>query len=378
MRIRVEEPIHQDLLQVALKKDLGQVRAAYAGFLDALVLRDLDTRHILQRQYVRSDVGPVDPGDPHSLIPEEVDGYALSVVSLRNVVQLLAYGVRELTQNARKIDAPSDGIPPMELIDDEAEAAKVCLDDFGDLRPLDFDHHRFSPPQVGAIRLSQRGGGDHVGVKPSEDGIEGGAEIFLYHRLDLVKRHRRHLILEHRQLLDELGWQKVNAGAEELTDLDDDAAHVERGSSDPSCSPPVGLRVLDEVVRAYRDPSTGIGVEEADDEPHEQPYDADEAAPATDSRPLPCRSAHGAHRRSEPRGRECSCWALTLIWKNDLWYGNMRLLLDSEVVLACLGIMWWKRAWSTRTDESGPRVSRRLLRLDRISAALQPPVRLSS
>ena len=94
-----------------------------------------------------------------------------------------------------------------------------------DAGALHFDHHQRVIVQPGAMCLSQRSGGDGLRVEAGEVCV-GLVQFGGQHRLDLLKWHGGHFVLQRGQHLDHFGRQDVHARRDKLAELDHHAAHI--------------------------------------------------------------------------------------------------------------------------------------------------------
>ena len=81
-------------------------------------------------------------------------------------------------------------------------------------------------PQAGAVHLAERGRGDGRLVKGRKDLVHG-AQLLGDPLHDLGKRRGRHLVLELGEFVGVFLGKDVDAGGQELADLDQHAAHLD-------------------------------------------------------------------------------------------------------------------------------------------------------
>jgi hypothetical protein len=110
--------------------------------------------------------------------------------------------------------------------DDELEGPHVRGDHVIDAGILDLDHDAVPVAQAGAVHLTERRGSDGRFVKGRKD-LAHGPQLLGDPLDNITERRRRHLVLELRKLVRVLFGQDIDAGREELTDLDQYAAHLD-------------------------------------------------------------------------------------------------------------------------------------------------------
>jgi hypothetical protein len=101
----------------------------------------------------------------------------------------------------------------------KSENSEVALDLLGCAGPLHLHDHALTGLEFGAMHLADRAGRQRHGLDALEDVLPRDAELLLHHLHDLGLGQRRDLVLERRQLVDELGRDQVGAGREDLTEL---------------------------------------------------------------------------------------------------------------------------------------------------------------
>ena len=109
-----------------------------------------------------------------------------------------------------------------------------------DVGVLDLDRDLLAAVQARPVDLADRRRGDRLGRELREQlGRAAAAELLAQARLDVAVRARRHLILQPLELLAERVGQEVGHDADELADLDEQAAQPQDRGLDPARVPAV-------------------------------------------------------------------------------------------------------------------------------------------
>ena len=81
--------------------------------------------------------------------------------------------------------------------------------------------------------LRDRAGGERLRVHRLEDVLPRDAELLLHHRDDLRLAERRHVVLQGRELFDELGREQVRARRKDLPELAERGAELLQSRAQP-------------------------------------------------------------------------------------------------------------------------------------------------
>ena len=84
---------------------------------------------------------------------------------------------------------------------------------------LHLDDHAVAALERRGMHLADRPGGERLRIDAREHVLPRDAELLLHDRDDLFLGHRRHVVLELRELGDELGRQQVGPRGEDLPEL---------------------------------------------------------------------------------------------------------------------------------------------------------------
>src|SRR5437868_5460567 len=86
--------------------------------------------------------------------------------------------------------------------------------------PLDFDDDAATVAQLRSVYLTEAGAAERLRLERSEQLADARVQLFFDARLDFLERHRRHVVLQMRQLLDIGLGEQIRARRENLTELD--------------------------------------------------------------------------------------------------------------------------------------------------------------
>jgi hypothetical protein len=194
---------------------------------------NLDPLDVFENEHTPGAVTPVDKRDVDAVVAGEHFREALGVIRFFLVIQLVPQGCGELLEERRQIGAATDRRVMHDPAGDNAQGCQIRLYQPLNAWSLDLDDHRRATraaPVVGAkpgaVDLPERGGGQRLRLnlgkvvrqaRPAQRAAPPGS-----HQWD-----GRYLILQALQLLGHLGGKNIDARAEELAQLDEDAAHLD-------------------------------------------------------------------------------------------------------------------------------------------------------
>ena len=113
---------------------------------------------------------------------------------------------------------------------------EVLLDQLAGVGSLDLDDDLLPGRERRPVHLRDRAGGERLRLHRLEDVLPRDAELLLHHRDDLRLGERRHVVLQGRELFDELGREQVRSRREDLPELAERGTELlERGAE------PLGL-----------------------------------------------------------------------------------------------------------------------------------------
>mmetsp|Transcript_37059 Transcript_37059/g.84288 ORF Transcript_37059/g.84288 Transcript_37059/m.84288 type:complete len:373 (-) Transcript_37059:652-1770(-) len=232
VRIRVEEPVVEKLLQVALHADLDQLGPGLALYLRpprplrrviALALRPgrlcpLDPFHgeDLAGAEIGVDAWHHQPFDVPVQLPESD-----RVIRLLVIIDLLEKPARKLVKNRRKVRTQLQNHLPNPR--DAAQDVHIERDERCEPRALNLDSHLLSwrhPAQPRPIHLAEgrRGHGRHR--QPLQHLSNVSPEVSSNDPGSLLRRERTHIILQRTQCIHVLLPHQVRPVGERLPDLD--------------------------------------------------------------------------------------------------------------------------------------------------------------
>ena len=196
VRVRMEEAVHEDLLQVRPEELLGQAAAVDVDPGERAERRDLGARDEVHRQ---------DPGrgvvvdrlrddDPLEVLERLAEGD--HVLGLLAVVELAQERLAKLLDHALDVEALAHLGVSREHLRDLAEGLEVLDDLLADRRPLDLHRHGTAVPQRRPMHLSERGRRDRFPVEARERLGDPHSQLGLDDLLDLLVGERLDLVLQ--------------------------------------------------------------------------------------------------------------------------------------------------------------------------------------
>ena len=191
--------------------------------VDLLKVRDLGAFEEFECQHFGRRERPVHDRYLDLRILGEVSGKGLRVLPFLDIVQLFADNAGEFGVNDVEVDA---AVEDLEDLDDEAERPDIGRDHLFDAGILDLDRDAFAAFEVRAMHLAERGRGDGCLVERGKDLLR--RTDLLNDALHDVRNVRgRDLVLELGKLVRILFREDVHARGQELSDLDEYAAHLD-------------------------------------------------------------------------------------------------------------------------------------------------------
>ncbi len=241
MGVGVDEVLHEDLPHVDLVEVARHLGAVDAGLLERGEAGDLQVADVLEGQGAPGALLPEDPRHVDAAVAGEFAGEAFGAPAFGLEVELAPGDGAELQVQAVEVDAPAQAAPELEQADRERGRGEVGLDQHFDARAQHLDHHPLAVRQPRPMHLRQRGRSHRHLLEPREDRGQRAPEVLLDLPHDGSERVRRHLVLEARELADDGGGKQVDAGAQELAELDQPAPHLDRQGAIAAGDPPVAL-----------------------------------------------------------------------------------------------------------------------------------------
>ena len=247
MRVCVEEAFPENLPEIGVQQPVGDQAAVDTGSLDSLQIGDLDSFDVLQYQHAPRRMAAVDERNVDPVHIGKHLGEAFGVVRLQLVIQLFPERFGEPLQQRRYVGAPAQRRVAHRPPRDDTQGGEVGLHQPFDARTLHLDDDRSASfeacivrDQPGPVRLAERGSSQRLWFDVGKMAIQV-AQLGAHHVEHRLAPFWRHLVLQPLQLFGDLRRQNVHAGAEELAELDQDAAHLDgelaKAAGDPSPAP---------------------------------------------------------------------------------------------------------------------------------------------
>jgi hypothetical protein len=160
------------------------------------------------------DAGRVEPRERLQHLAHLIDvrGFLLEV-------ELALKRVREVLDDCRQVDDPPEGLAALGLLREQPQQAEVAHDLVAGAWPLHLDDDALAGFERRLMHLADRARSERLRVDRGEDILPGNAELLLHHLDDLRLRQRSDVVLERRELDDELGRQEIGTRREDLAQL---------------------------------------------------------------------------------------------------------------------------------------------------------------
>ena len=233
VRIGVEVADFEHLGEVRLREARGELVAVDVGGVERGDLGDLDAVHPFEDEDAAGGVVFEDLGDADARVIGEDGGEALGVLALLHVVELLGDGAAEFAVEAAEVgDAVGGGDEQGDDAEDEAQGAQVGADDGVDAGALDFEGDGAPIDQPRLVDLAERGGAGGDGIDAGADLLPGLTPLTFEHGDDVLEALGGHFVVEGGELVERLLRQQVGTRAEELAELDQQAAEGDGGEAE--------------------------------------------------------------------------------------------------------------------------------------------------
>ncbi len=226
VRVAMEEPVLQDLLEPGVCDGLGQTIAL--GNLERVDIELVQggAFHPFQGQHAPARVRPEDAGYRHRFGVGEFARETLGVTAFQRIVQLSEDGAGELVHHADRIHEEPVAEMLLQQFGDLVEEIDVPLDLAGGLGTLHLHGYVHPSGKDGAVHLPDGGGREGNRIEGDKEAFGGEAEVLLDHAAGLLAGKRGHLVLEAHQLGHDLVGQQVGTRAEKLPELDEGRAEL--------------------------------------------------------------------------------------------------------------------------------------------------------
>mmetsp|Transcript_30175 Transcript_30175/g.64489 ORF Transcript_30175/g.64489 Transcript_30175/m.64489 type:complete len:853 (-) Transcript_30175:269-2827(-) len=225
VRVRVEEPFDEDLLQVALHRVARDDRRVHPVLDQSRLVRHLDARTVLQGQHLLRGQVPVHLGHLHPGEVRKVRSEAVCVLALEPVVDLLIQNAAALVVDGHPVPGRTVrlGVHTLQQLRHKADVLRVHVEELLEVGPLDLDDDLgLAVEEHRAVDLAQARRCDGLLFQVRELLLPGGhAELLLDRLHGHLGGKGRHLVLQLHELRDELGREDVRARRKLLANLDE-------------------------------------------------------------------------------------------------------------------------------------------------------------
>jgi|GEM_PF-6060419 len=231
--IGVEEPVLEDLLQVGLERELGEVPGKDAERPDAFQVVDAHPVHELHGEQAAPRIAPVDPRDDDIGKCRHVPGKLFGVLPLLDEIELPADLRGEFLHQAGGVVDRKFRVTALDPPGERLHDGDIVLDRRPDARPL-YLHRHFGPVlQHRPVHLGEGGGREGLLLERGEH-LRDGAAVLLDDRPHRGKGQRGHAVGQCRELGDQLGREEIAAQAHELPELDEGGPELLEGEAHPA------------------------------------------------------------------------------------------------------------------------------------------------
>ncbi|KAF5031878.1 hypothetical protein DSECCO2_623210 [anaerobic digester metagenome] len=219
MRVPVEEPVDEYLLDVGLKPYIGDLLGEEAERADGRHVVDPDPLDVVHGEQEGAGDPPVDPRNLHARDVAHVPPETLRVHPVLGEVQLAPDLDRELIHHPRQVVDPQVREerlhPPRKRLQNE----DIGLDQVDDTGALHLEGNDLAILHHGPVHLREGGRRDGIGLDDIETFLEVRT-VLPDHGPDLLKRERVDPVLQPLQLRYQLGGEKFPPCTHDLAELD--------------------------------------------------------------------------------------------------------------------------------------------------------------
>ncbi len=154
--------------------------------------------------------------------------HAVGIFGFPVVIQLQSHGFAVFLHDPDQPDTRCFGPTFLNHPGQAVENFQIIFHLGVNIRPLHLDDHLLPALEDSSVHLADGSGSQRLGVEKGKD-LFYRPDLISYHSLNLVHRHRCHLILQAFQLGHEFRRQYVRAGAEHLPELDKGRPQLHQG-----------------------------------------------------------------------------------------------------------------------------------------------------
>mmetsp|Transcript_39773 Transcript_39773/g.118392 ORF Transcript_39773/g.118392 Transcript_39773/m.118392 type:complete len:391 (+) Transcript_39773:2504-3676(+) len=230
----MEEAVTQDLLQVGLNGLLCKLLSVQAQLVQRLAIVDLGPGHVLKHQHFSRGVIPHHLWHAHPAHALKVLAEEVGVAALHRVVNLLVQNAAALIINGDPVArrAVSLGVQLLQPHRQRAYVLEVNVKQVLEPRTLDLHHHLLAvnSRQVDLAKRRRRNG---LWIEALKHLVDLLAQVGAQDLHSCLRVERWHVVLQHLQLLDELGREHVDARRELLPDFDERGAQLDESLAQP-------------------------------------------------------------------------------------------------------------------------------------------------
>ena len=131
-----------------------------------------------------------------------------------------------MLDDGRDVDQAGQRLAPLRLLGEEREQAEVALDLLGRARALHLDHDALAALEPRAVHLPDRPGRERLWLDVLEHVLPRDPQLLLHHLHDLRLGQRRHVVLQARELVGDVGRDQVGPRREDLAELGEGRAEL--------------------------------------------------------------------------------------------------------------------------------------------------------
>ena len=223
----MDEAVDHDLLVEGLQELAGDLGADRPLGHE----RDRTAAHVVHDQQPRRRVVTVDVRDGQPRVPLDHGRHPDHVPCLAPEVELPVQRRREVLEHGAHVEHRAEARPIRDLLGEQLEQREVLLDELPGVRSLHLGDDLLAVREDRPVHLRDGPGGEREGIDPVEDVFPGDAQLLLHDPDDLLLAERRDVVLQGRELVDELRREEVGPRGQHLTELAEGGAELlERGA----------------------------------------------------------------------------------------------------------------------------------------------------
>ena len=226
MRIGVEEPVDDDLVEVCAKELARKAFGVDILSRQRCQRRDLSTFHQFHGEDAAAGVvlnrfRDDDPGEFPQVLADR-----RQVVRLALVIQFLQHRTAELVDDSREVELRPRRRMAIEKTGDLLHHREVLGHALADAGALNLDRDLAAVAELRAMHLPQRRRGNRLRVKGRKAFRQPHAEVFLDDAFDVGERERLEIVLQPGQRVQIGRWQEVGPCGEELPQFDEGGSEL--------------------------------------------------------------------------------------------------------------------------------------------------------